>query len=246
MRRLPAIAAWLAVGCGSPVAPSPPALLTISPGTSLLRTGGTETFSGFVANADGSGAPVVPAWSSDNAAVATINGQGFVIAIAAGVCTIRASYKGLTATRSLRVVPWYAGSWAGGYRTTACTAVVGSHCMYNHAPGADTGALAVFLTQLDDQVSGFVDLDGATIQVSGHVAVAGDLSLQGEVSVPGPPVAYVALRLENWTSSIDATTKMLAGHFTHLHAEPMAGAAIPLLTNRVDSDLFNVKPIGPP
>lgn len=246
--RLTVLVAFLAAGCGSPTttAPSPATLLTVSPGTNLLKIGATETFSAFAVSTDGSGAPVAATWTTDNPAVAMVTAQGLATAVSAGVATITGSYQGLTATRALRVIPWYAGSWAGGYRTTACSATIPSNCMYNHAPGA-TGVVGVFLTQVGDQVTGFVYLDGWTIRVSGVVAITGELSLQGEVNVPGPPPTFVVTRIENWTSSIDVASQMLIGRFTHVHAESAGGFDSPApLSNRVDSQLLNVKPIGPP
>ena len=171
------LAASLAIGCGSPTAPSPATLVTISPGTKLLMIGATETFSAFAVGADGNGAPVSATWTTDGPTVATVSPQGLVTALSAGVATITAGYQGLRATRALRVIPSYAGSWAGTYRTTACSATAPSFCTFDHAQGATTGVVAVFLTQLDDQVTGFVFLEGGSIPVLGMVAVTGELSL---------------------------------------------------------------------
>jgi hypothetical protein len=203
--------------------------------------GATETFSAFAVGADGNGAPVTATWTTDSPTVATVSPQGVATALSAGVATITAGYQGLRANRALRVIPSYAGSWLGGYRATTCTGTDPTFCANDHAPGATTGQVAVFLTQLGDQVTGFVFLfDGENVPVSGMIAVTGDLSLQGEVILPGAR-PYVLIRIEKWVSSLDPTSRMLVGRFTHLHADGTFA-----LANRVDSELLNVKPTGPP
>ena len=238
-----AVAGFVAMGCGSPTTPSPATLVTITPGTSTLMIGATETFSAFAVRADGKGASVTATWTTDNPAVAPVSTQGLASALSAGVATITASYQGLSASRVLRVMPSYAGNWSGRYRTTACSSSDPSACMYAHAPGATTGVVAVFLTQLGDQVSGFVFLDdGLTIPVSGTITVSGELSLQGEIDRQGPPSPYVLVRIENWTSSINVVSRMLVGRFTQLRADGTSN----LLSTRVESELLEVKPGTPP
>jgi hypothetical protein len=171
--------------------------------------------------------------------VATVSPQGIATALSAGVATITAAYQGLRASRALRVIPLYAGGWLGGYRTTACSGPAPSYCAYDHAPGATTGVVAVFLTQLGDQVTGFVFLDYANVPVSGMIAVTGALSLQGEINSQGSTPPYVEMRIENWVSALDPASRMLVGQFTHLHADGTSGSGHPL-SNRVDSELFNV------
>jgi hypothetical protein len=207
--------------------------------------GGTEMFSAFAVGADGNGAPVTATWTTDSPAVATVSPQGVATALSAGVATITAGYQGMQASRALRVIPSYAGSWVGGYRTTACSGTDPSFCIFNHAPGATTGGVAVFLTQLSDQVTGFVFLDGANIPVTGVIAVTGELSLRGEVNSQGSIPPYVVMRIQNWMSSLDPASRMLVGRFTHLHVDATFGSGHPL-SNRVDSELLNVKPTGPP
>ena len=202
-------------------------------------------FSAFAVGADGNGAPVTATWTTDTPAVATVSPQGVAVALTAGVPTITASYQGLRASRALRVIPSYAGSWLGGYRSTACSGADPSFCMYDHAPGATTGRVAVFLTQLGDRVTGFVFLDGVNIPVSGTIAVTGALSLQGEVSSQGATPPYVLMRIENWISSLDAASRMIVGRFTHLYAAGTFGSGHQL-SDRVDSEPFDVKPTGPP
>ena len=241
-RALLMILGCVAVACGSPAVPSPTTLVTIMPGTDLLAIGSTEAFSAFAVRSDGTGTPITAAWTTDNAGVATVSPQGFVTALNAGVATITASYQSVSGSRTLRVVPSFAGSWAGGYRTTACS---GTLCAGPHEVGG-TGTAAVFLMQVRDQVTGFVYLDTADVPVTGSISVSGTLSLTGDLTfqnsgLPGP---YVGVRLDSWSSAFDVARTM-TGRFTHLYADTSQPFPYPL-SNRVDSQLVNVMPIGPP
>lgn len=236
------VVACVAIGCGGPTAPSPATLLTIAPGTDLLAIGATATFSAFAARSDGSGAPVVATWTTDNSVVVMVSPQGLATALNAGMATITASYQNVGGSRALRVVPSFAGSWAGGYRTTACS---GNSCIGPHAVGG-IGTAGVFLTQVRDQVTGFLYLDGVNVPVTGSISVSGTLSLTGDLTfqnsgLPGP---YVGVRVDSWTSALDGARTM-TGRFTHLYADTSNPFPYPL-SNRVDSELVKMTAIGPP
>jgi len=235
-----ALVACLAFGCGGPTAPSPAMVVTVLPGTDLLAIGSTETYSAFAVRSNGNGTPAAAIWTTDAPAVATVSSQGLVSAISAGVATITATFEGVSGRRALRVLPSYAGSWAGAYRTTACS---GNRCTFQYAVGATSGIVAVFLTQLRDQVSGFLVLDSMMMPVSGSISNSGDLSLTGEWRPSSP--TEVRARVENWTSTLDAGRAM-TGRFTHLYPDSSQPFPTAPLTDRVDSELLNVRPIGPP
>jgi hypothetical protein len=240
-RALPVVLVCITIGCDLPTGPGAATLVTITPGTEVLMVAATETFAAFAARSDGSGATVNATWATSNPSTATVSSQGLVTAVGPGMATITATYQNLNAVRTLRVLPSFSGSWSGRYQTTGCS---GTSCAGSHAVGA-TGTVGVFLTQLRDQVTGFVFLDVDNVPVQGLIAVGGTLSLTGELrsesTVPGP---YVNVRIDSWASTLSATRTM-SGRFTHLYAETSMPFPYPL-SNRVDSELVNVQPTGPP
>ncbi len=214
-------------------APTELTLLTIVPGTNQMTIGSSETFTAFAVRSNGSGLQVDPAWTSDNAGVATVSARGLVTAVSAGLATIAATYQSATGSRSLRVLVSFGGNWSGSFRTTACSAGSSSFCTGDRGVGG-IGSVALFLTQERDNVTGFVFVETA-IPVSGTITIGGSLTLQGGDSI----------RIENWTSSFDRATQTMTGRFTTLYQDTSKGPPF-LPTNRVDRDLVNVKPTSLP
>ncbi|MGA9732001.1 MAG: Ig-like domain-containing protein, partial [Candidatus Acidiferrales bacterium] len=78
----------------------------ITPANPTIATGATQQFSLVVTYVDGQTdhpSPSSTAWSSDNAAVATISKAGIATAIAAGTANIGGSYHGNDTTTVLTV-----------------------------------------------------------------------------------------------------------------------------------------------
>jgi hypothetical protein len=234
--------ACVVIGCGIPTGPASTNLVTIVPATDLLTIGGTETFSAFAAHPDGSGSSVTPTWTTDNPAVVSVSGEGLVTGLTAGAATITATYQNVSGNRALRVVPSFAGSWSGGYQTVNCT---GNSCQGPHQVGS-SGTVAVFLSQTREQVRGFVFIDGEDVPVSGSITTSGVLSLTGDLVFQdgGTPAPYVGVRVESWTSTV-AAARTLTGRFTHIYADTSKPFPFPL-SNRVESELRSLTPIGPP
>src|SRR5437764_1019580 len=83
---------------------APVASVSVAPATATVTTGGTQQLAATLKDASGSaltGRSV--AWTSSNAAVATIGGSGMVTAIAAGSATITAASGGKSGTATITV-----------------------------------------------------------------------------------------------------------------------------------------------
>lgn len=82
-----------------------PTSLTVTPDTATLAVAGTQQLAAAEVLADDSDHDVTAlvAWSTSDAAVATVSAAGMVTAVAAGTATITASYDGLTDTCTVTV-----------------------------------------------------------------------------------------------------------------------------------------------
>src|SRR2546427_1899009 len=89
---------WLAGCSDNPPGPaSPVASLTVTPDAVALLAPGTVQLSAVVRDANGkvlAGRPIT--WASDNAAVATVDGNGMVSGIGEGVATVSATSEGVS------------------------------------------------------------------------------------------------------------------------------------------------------
>lgn len=192
----------------TPGTPSPTvSTLALSPGTDLVKIKASEKFSVTATYTSGASEGVSPTWTSDNQAVATVDAGGTVTGVAAGQATITASYQGKTATRAIRVVPDYAGRWAGTWAVTRCQ-VQGD--FREDWCGGVQGAFPATLDLLQsrDVVSGTWTLQEATGNVQGSIAGNGTLALTGSSLQSG-----VTIEIGAWQS---ATTdnRLMTGTFT--------------------------------
>jgi len=154
-------------------------------------------------------------WGSDNPAVATVSPTGQVTAIAAGEATIFAGVnpRGI---RLIRVLPNFAGTWAGNELVVACEATG----VFSAIDGCDDPDLfpvgTVFrhdstLTQMEAAVTAAVDAgDGHIATASGTISVGGELALSPAPFLPADPDFDV--QLENWKSRSDVPSRMTGGY----------------------------------
>lgn len=174
-------------GSGSP-APTPiPTAIAIAPGTTSLRVGQSETFTASASLSNGQSQSVQAAWQSDNDAVLSIDGTGRALGLAAGAATITAAYQGLVATRLVRVVPSFQGTWQGDYVVRTCDATgdfrTAEFCDREEGfwPG-DVLPIQLVLTQGTDQVDGTVSLGQLSGTMTGAIDVSGRLSAAGSMT----------------------------------------------------------------
>src|SRR5436190_4420825 len=113
----------LMAGCTSPSNPSAAlTALSLSPLDDLLLLRASRTYSAIGTFPDGSTRAAEAKWLVDNPAVATVNASGTVTGVAPGSATIVATAGGQTASRVVRVVPDFSGTWNGSSQITACSA----------------------------------------------------------------------------------------------------------------------------
>jgi hypothetical protein len=119
-RLSPAVVAFMLVaGCDKgPLNPtaqptSSPVSISIAPATDLIKIKSSESFAATTSSANGTTRSATATWSSDNPAVASVDGAGRATGNAAGLAAISAQADGLRATVNLRVVPDYHGRWEG-------------------------------------------------------------------------------------------------------------------------------------
>jgi hypothetical protein len=183
--------------------------LSMSPGTDWIRIKGTEKFNVSAQYSTGAAEAVTPAWTSDSTGVATVDASGTVTGIAAGQATITASYQGKSITRALRVIPDYAGRWAGSWAVTSC-AVQGDF-VANWCEPVRNGVFPATLDilQTKDVVSATWTLQEATGSAQGSIAADGKLSLTGST----PLQAGVRIEITLW-QTVTFDNRTMTGSFT--------------------------------
>jgi len=179
---------WLALlpACASPASPTdvpPPGggsftSLTIA-GADLLAVGEGET---FVAKTD-TGKVTRPQWASDAPTVATVDAAtGQVTAVGIGTATIVADVNGIRATKLIRTLPNFSGSWEGQHQDVDCQS---SGDFVRIEPCVSYWDLSIratimTLTQHRDQISGTVNIgERVSANVAGSVLSDGTLQFAG-------------------------------------------------------------------
>lgn len=162
---------------------------------------------------DGTSKTVMPVWSSDAPSVATVNG-GLLVGLLAGEATIIADYEGRRATRKIRVIPDFGGSWTGGYRITSCTdsGVLDGICDVEDTSGVYRVDLVFTQNNaaLTGSVQPFADL---VIPVTGSLAIDGLLTLSGS-AVQTSDGVVIKGDIVDWSARLPSATQMMTGRFT--------------------------------
>ncbi|MGE3274966.1 MAG: Ig-like domain-containing protein [Vicinamibacterales bacterium] len=193
----------------SPTAPASPTAtaLTISSASNLVLVGSSASLTATVAFSDGTTRQVTATWTSDNAAVATVDGSGRVTATGAGLATITASAEGRSGTLVIRGLPDFAGNWRVQVRELSCDVPPRWGAGFCNVSGLVT--MTVLLTRADgDRVVGTVDNGiGWTGAVSGQVSLDGTLSLSGRLSSVRPTVTFHS-DYSDWQTRLSPTVGM--------------------------------------
>lgn len=198
-----------ACGKSTPSTPGPTVSgLALSPATDWIKIKGTEKFFATATYTTGAAEAVTASWSSDNQAVATVDNTGTVTGVSAGQATITASYQGKTVTRSLRVLPDYAGRWAGTWAVTSCEVQGGFPADWCTPMRGAVLPATLEMQQSRDAVSGAWTLQESNGNVQGTVATNGTLTLTGSTLQSGVRIEIVA-----WQSNTTDNSSM-TGTFT--------------------------------
>lgn len=210
-------------GCGkkssSPVTPTTTvttASVSITTTADMLTIGEAVAFTASATMSDGTTRTITPAWVSSSAGVATVDAAGTVRGIGSGQTTITITYDSRQATRTIRVVPDYGGSWSGEYAVTSCQDSGGfaSAGWCAAAPAGSIARLTMILTQTRDTVTGTWTHDRMTGATQGTVEVAGTLVLAGSGSYEG-----TAINITGWRS-VTTDNRNQTGQFTMTFTSP--------------------------
>jgi len=214
IKKLSLAAASLVVmaGCDKgPTSPTPqvsssPVSISITPATDLLKIKSFESFAATTTSANGTPRVATATWSSDNPAIASVDGGGRVTGNASGRAEITAQADGLRAIVNLRVVPDYHGRWEGGTRVTACTAEGDFRGACTDVIGGSL-PLTLSVAQNRDVISGDVDFDGARGPVSTSVQVDGRLVTTGSLTLVVDGIAF-DVALSDWETATTDNQRM--------------------------------------
>lgn len=194
-----AVSLFLLGACGgesggaAPVAPTPVAPV-MNGSTDMVYVGQTVTFTATGTNIK---------WGGDTPSVATVDQTtGAVTGVGTGRVTIWAENTGGRATRLLRVLPSYNGSWYGSYALKDCQSsgdfALGGFCSMFYS--GQILNLGFDITQHRDQVTGtfsFGGLDG--VLTGGVVNEDGSLPLTGAIVEGETTVLLQNMRAESPT-----------------------------------------------
>lgn len=95
----------LTAGCGSDATGTPPSVsrVEVSPATVELEIGGSAKLSAMATSAAGAALDEPITWSTENGAVASVDGSGLVTAVGAGSTTVRATAAGVSGSAAVIV-----------------------------------------------------------------------------------------------------------------------------------------------
>ena len=115
----------LSAACGggsTPVAPTPvvpsPTVsgVTVTSVNSRVFLGATEQMNATVTLSNGTTQTAAGTWGSDNTIVASVSSSGLVTGVSAGEATVYVDVPSMPrATKRIRALPTYAGTWIGTY-----------------------------------------------------------------------------------------------------------------------------------
>jgi len=202
-------------GGGSPTTPTPVtpaptvASLSISPATDLVTIQGAVALSATATMSDGTTKAASGTWASDAPSIATVDGTGKVTGIAPGQATVTVTYENVKATRAIRVVPDYQGSWTGDYTVLACQDSGDFHQEdWCKVAMRDLVHVTMTLTQNRDAVTGAWTHRDVKGTVSGTISTDGTLALEGNGNLDNVP-----LTITGWRSR-STDNKTQSGRFT--------------------------------
>ena len=205
------LSTWGCHGGGPlPVVPAPASptadTITITSGVDALRTGFFADFTVTASMSDRTTQIVTSqaAWTTSNAALATVDGNGRLTAVGNGTVSLNATYQGRSATRGIRIVHNYGGQWTGSYVARSCdqTGVFAS-ARYCQNLGSSPSPLGLDITQSGasvDEIAGMISLRGLVGPVTGRVTGDGRLVLSASyVAVAGGASQRVEIPM--WSTS---------------------------------------------
>jgi len=227
---LAVVVALAAVGCGgdNPVAPTPTvSSVTVAPATpnQTIFIGQTAQFTATSTLSNGQTETRAGTWGSDNPAVATVDQNGLVTAVAAGEATIFVDVNPRGAVL-IRVFPNFGGTWAGNEILTACQDS-GDFAGFCAEPGlfpiGTVGGHGSMFTQNRASVDAVIQAgDGTTASSTGTVTTDGELRLPTAPVLPAEPL--INGQIQNWSSRADVPSQMTGTYDAFFTAPGVTGS----------------------
>jgi hypothetical protein len=239
--------------CGGGKSPTAPEQVTLAltPGTDFLATGQSAELTLIGTRANGTQETMQATWGSDNTQVATVE-NGHLVGVRPGQATIYAECTHGRATRVVRVVPEYAGSWAGAYSLGACSATgdFATEQMCDEFPAGSQAPLGLRLSRSREHVTGTVMLGSLSGDTAGDIAIPGNLALAGSVRYEEEGIS-AQIALSEWDTM--AERDQMTGHFVETWTVTGATGSLRLTCdiatmNRTSSSfaLQFIRPSAPP
>ena len=209
-----------AVACGSSSGGSALAPSGVSTITGLTLTvnppgvGATVNATATAQLSSGTAAPITSGFTSDASAVATVTSAGAITGVSIGDVSITVTYQGFTASKKVRVLPNYNGTYSGSYTIDTCTET---------GAFATEGLCAQFAAHATLPLA-FLNQQSADLTtISGQFALGslvgtgtGAISSTGVLTYAG---AYITgtgrIALQNFTGAAPAVGQ-ISGHFEQL------------------------------
>lgn len=198
---------------------------------SSVQAVATATFS------NGGTTPVASGFGTDTPGVATVSSTGGITGVAIGDVTIFVDYQGMRASKRVRVLPGYGGTFGGTYVVSSCVATgdfVSTNPDDNFCTGITNGLVLSFAmqsTQSADLTSltGLFALSPTSIgSGSGTVSSAGVLTYSGGLAFPGDTTR---VDFRNFIATSPAPGR-ISGSFEMLWTDPtLTGSGVITCTN---------------
>ncbi|MDE6037075.1 MAG: Ig-like domain-containing protein, partial [Duncaniella sp.] len=196
--------------CKVTVNPVPASSVTLNVQDITLLVGATDKLTATVSPENVTDKAI--AWSSDNEAIATVDADGNVIAVAVGVANITATCGSVSATCKVTVNPVPASSVT--LNVQDITLLVGATDKLTATVSPENVTNPVITWSSDNEAIATVDADGnvtaVAVGVANITATCGDVTATCKVTVNPVPVSSVTLNVQDITLLVGATDKLTA------------------------------------
>lgn len=178
-------------------------------------------------------------WSVDPAGVVAVDRQGRVTPVANGTALVIATLGQRSASKSVRVLPDYSGTWSGHYIITGCTGAADPRTCSRITIRSDgsriTYPFTVVIAQERDQVTGTLTDAPREFPISGLVRQSGALVIEATL----PRSGSEAERIFSWSSTTHASGTQLSGAYSRLVATTVFGSG-PIWMMRTEHEFTNL------
>jgi hypothetical protein len=210
-------------GCNgkNPLAPAEPGTATatglVINGADAILTGLSAGYTAVASFSDGTTRTVIPTWISSDPGVGSVDSAGHVDGRTHGSTNLSATYSGRNASKTIRVINNYGGTWDGRYVVRACTDSGdltdhdGGWCRSGEGRVGTVGSIRVTLSQTGSDLS-VIDAAVAGESIKGVVTPDGRLKFSGTLNVwDWDHEIIIARRQITWDTNLQGSGAMTGG-----------------------------------